>query len=160
MTGLVEWDEEYATGISSIDDEHQELIASINCLHDAIERRVEKQQLLNTLNDIHDAIHEHFLHEEQLMKKFNYDQYEIHCQDHARLINDIRSMAEKLENDPDFDGAALTQRMVDWFSVHLRTHDARLYRLHALIVKDQKAGGIFSLMFGNISNAHSGDPDS
>jgi len=53
---LIEWREEYATGIPGVDDEHKELFASINAFHEAIRKHPGKQELLAELDDIHTAI--------------------------------------------------------------------------------------------------------
>lgn len=130
---LVEWRDEFRTGISGIDHEHQELIASINSFYAALDSSVDKENLVDRLNDIYSAIYSHFVLEEKLMEKYNYDQYEQHRGNHVNLLDDIRDITDELEAGQFFDEQHLKEVLNNWFSVHFRTHDARLHHLQELI---------------------------
>ena len=67
---LIEWNDQFATGIAGIDHEHQELIATINSFYSKLTEDSDKNELINILNNIYGTIHAHFMLEEKLMKKF------------------------------------------------------------------------------------------
>ena len=126
---LIEWNENFATGISGIDHEHKELIASINAFALNLKQDSTKDELVDILNNIYATIHSHFMLEEKVMKKNAYDEYEYHRNEHAELLDDIRDLTIELESSPDFDPQQLTQKLTDWFLNHFKTHDARLHKL-------------------------------
>jgi len=140
---LVKWSDKYATGISGVDTEHEELIAKINSFYSKLTRHPDKGELINILNNIYGAIHAHFMLEERLMKKHGYDEYDAHRHDHARLLDDIRSITMDLEKTSDFDEQQLKIKLNDWFLIHFKTHDSRLHKLEQLIASHQEADSDF-----------------
>lgn len=126
---LIEWNDKFATGMSGIDNEHEELIAMINSFYLKHSENSDKHELVNILNNIYSAIHAHFMLEERLMKKNGYDDYENHKNDHARLLDEIRDITMNFEQASDFDEQELKLKLNDWFLIHFKTHDSRLHIL-------------------------------
>lgn len=126
---LIKWDDKFATGISGVDHEHEELIESINSFGLSLKQNSTKDELINSLNNIYATIHSHFMLEEKIMKKNNYDEYQQHRNEHAELLDDIRDLTMELESSSDFDRQQLTQKLTSWFLTHFKTHDARLHKL-------------------------------
>ncbi len=149
---LIEWRDEFKTGISGVDHEHQELIASINSFYAALDNNACKEKLVDRLNDIYGAIYSHFVLEEKLMEKYNYDQYEQHRGNHINLLDDIREITDNLENEQFFDEEHLKEILNSWFSVHFRTHDARLHQLQELIASGDTDTGTLKHFFQNIKD--------
>jgi hemerythrin len=125
---LIEWRDEFTTGIGSVDHEHRELIELINQLHERIESDHHKSAVLDFFGALHSRISSHFALEEVIMRDAGYDEYDAHKADHESLLDDIRDVMD------DFDVAdhaeyrdALTERLEAWFMNHFRTMDARLH---------------------------------
>ena len=140
---LIEWNDQFATGIAGIDHEHEELIATINSFYSKLTEDSDKDGLINILNDIYGTIHAHFMLEEKLMKRYGYDHYAEHSDDHARLLDDIRDITIALESPSDFDEPQLKIKLNDWFLVHFKTHDSRLHKLEQLITRHEQADNGF-----------------
>ena len=130
---LIEWRDEFETGISGVDYEHQELIKLINSFYEALTNNNDTNQLINSLNDIYGAIYAHFMLEENLMEKYGYDQYQQHHDDHLNLLDEIRDITDTVDETKNFDEQQLKNSLNDWFSIHFKTHDARLHNLEELI---------------------------
>lgn len=126
---LIKWNNQFATGIPGVDDEHEELIASINSFCLNLEKDSAKDELINSLNNIYATIHSHFMLEEKVMKKNAYDEYKEHRKDHAELLDDIRDLTVELDSSLDFDSQKFSQKLTIWFLSHFKTHDARLHKL-------------------------------
>ena len=137
---LIEWHESYATGIPGVDYEHETLIAMINDFHAELAGNTDKDVLINMLNDIYGAIYSHFMLEERQMEKYGYDHYQVHREDHGRLLDEIRDIITELEEMSRFDELQLKEKLNNWFAVHFKTHDARLHRLEELIASEEKSG--------------------
>ena len=130
---LIKWSDKFATGISGIDNEHEELIATINSFYLKQTEHFEKDKLINILNNIYGSIHAHFMLEERLMEKHGYDEYEAHKNDHARLLDDIRDITMDFEQTSEFDEQQLKIKLTDWFLIHFKTYDSRLHKLEQLM---------------------------
>ena len=134
---LIEWREEFCTGIPGVDYEHEELIKQVNSVYSLIENNADKESVIDSLGDIYGSISAHFALEEQMMEKHGYDQYREHQADHERLLDDIRDITEEFETAAELDDDKLKQRLNDWFQLHFKTYDSRLHNLANLVSHDQ-----------------------
>lgn len=126
---LIEWRDEYRTGIEGVDHEHRELIEQINAVYASLEAGADRQQLIDRLGDIYGSISAHFALEERTMQRHRYRHYEEHRADHDRLLDDLREITESLESENDLDEAHFQQTLADWFQLHFKTHDSRLHQM-------------------------------
>jgi hemerythrin len=134
---LIEWREEFCTGISGVDYEHEKLIHDINSVYASIDAKADQQSVVDSLGDIYGSISAHFALEEQMMKRHGYDQYQAHMADHNRLLDEIVAITDELENSSELNNQALKQKLTDWFGNHFKTHDSRLHNLEKLMSHDQ-----------------------
>ena len=124
---LVEWRSDFETGIADVDHEHREIVSLINELPAVLEADP-SGMALQVLGDINARIAAHFALEERLMREHQYAEYRAHKQDHDRLLDDLRDLMDDFETGVWVDMDAFANRIGDWFSVHFRTHDAKLHR--------------------------------
>lgn len=125
---LLEWKDDYRTGVRSIDYEHQNLIESINRIFK--DGDGEHETLLAALAEIHALIEAHFALEEKIMRDQRYPAYIPHKQDHERLLDEILDIMEAVEKHGQLD-MALTfgERLSAWFGVHFASLDKDLHKM-------------------------------
>lgn len=140
---LIKWNDKFATGIFGIDNEHKELIATINSLYLKQTNPSDKDEIIHILNNIYASIHAHFMLEERIMKKHGYDEYEQHRDDHARLLDEIREITTSLEQTSKIDEHQLKLKLNDWFLNHFQTFDSRLHKLELLITNNTETNSRF-----------------
>jgi hemerythrin len=128
---LIEWKQEFSVGIDDVDHEHQEMIALINALYDQLKvGQISKERVSEFLGEIHAKISGHFALEEYIMLQMRYDRYAAHKADHDLLLDDIGDIMERFEADQYLKYEdVLSEHLRDWFTVHFRTHDARLHKI-------------------------------
>lgn len=124
---LLEWRDSYRIGIDEVDYEHRELIGLINAAHATIVPGAPSEQLHAALGEVYAVISAHFALEEKDMAQRRYPALAEHKQDHERLLDDLRDIMDETAERDLLDEAGLSRRLADWFSVHFRTHDARLH---------------------------------
>jgi hemerythrin len=125
---LIEWREEFRLGVPAIDYEHETLIALLNDLHAGLENERDSLEVSRFLGEVHAKISAHFALEERMMRERGYDQYAEHKADHERLLDEIREIMDQVEGDGSTSyEEELSGRLAAWFSVHFKTHDARLH---------------------------------
>ena len=150
---LIEWREEFCTGMPGVDYEHERLIEQINSVYAMIDNKADKDGVIDSLGDIYGSISAHFALEEQMMEKHGYDQYRIHQADHERLLDDIRDIADEFEHAVELDENKFKQRLNDWFQLHFKTHDSRLHKLANLAAHDQVDESTMKSMIRKAKNA-------
>ena len=125
---LIEWKSHYSVGVEAVDHEHKELIELINDAHELLVAGGEQPDVSAFLGEIFRSISAHFALEEKFMRDHRYDQFENHKAAHEQLLEDIRDIMDGYEADPHASSSALSKSLDSWFTIHFKTHDARLHR--------------------------------
>ncbi|NUM42497.1 MAG: bacteriohemerythrin, partial [Leptospiraceae bacterium] len=93
---LFNWDESYSVGVDSIDLQHKNLFDMINNLHDNIHSiKNEPLAIKTTLDELISYIQYHFLHEEELLKKNNFPEFQVHSIEHEKLCGNLEEFIKK-----------------------------------------------------------------
>lgn len=134
---MIEWKEEFKTGLSGVDYEHEELIKQINEIFNIANKAQEKEQIKAVMGELYGSISGHFVLEENMMEKYKYDQFEAHRNDHNKLLDEINELTDSFVKTGGISEAELEQRLASWFVDHFKTHDARLHQLEALMIEHE-----------------------
>jgi hemerythrin len=124
---LIEWRDEFSVGVAEVDLEHRGLIDLINDLHAMTGNAAGQDAVVSMLGEIFAQISAHFALEEKHMRDSHYPEYAGHKEDHERLLDELRDIMDRVEDDGRYDEARLGAELGRWFTVHFRTHDARLH---------------------------------
>lgn len=149
---LIEWRDEYCTGIEGVDFEHEALINQINSIYQMVANQADKDLVVDSLGEIYGSISAHFALEEQMMLRHNYDHYQQHRADHERLLDDIRDITEEFENTVKLDEADFQQRLANWFQLHFKTHDSRLHNLAGMRSHEPVSQSTLKTLIQNAKN--------
>jgi len=99
---VIEWREQFETGIPDIDYEHAQLVELINTLCGKLQEHPTRELIAGMLGEIYAKISAHFAAEETIMRERGYDQYADHKADHEHLLDEIREIMEAFQANPDF----------------------------------------------------------
>lgn len=119
---FVRWDEaRMATGIATIDAQHQELINRLNALHRAHVLATESDEIKKMLKFLGEYANSHFQHEEQLMEERKCPQRAENRSAHARFLFEYREMVSMYSLDPDTDQmeAEIKSMVARWLTTHI-----------------------------------------
>jgi hemerythrin len=125
---LIEWKDEFSVGVASVDLEHRDLIDLINDLHGMMGKDASQDQVVSALGEIYAQISAHFALEEKLMRDTEYESLADHKEDHESLLDELRDIMDRVEDDGSYDEARLSGELNTWFTEHFRTHDAKLHQ--------------------------------
>ncbi len=127
---LIEWRDEFKTGLASVDHEHEGLIRLLNELHARLGAAPDADEIEAFLGEVYARIAAHFALEERQMRTARYDEYADHKRDHDRLLDDIRTIMDRQVAGGYADYAVdLGRELHEWFAEHFRTKDPRLHRM-------------------------------
>lgn len=124
---LIQWRDEFSVGVPAVDHEHRELIATINRLNDKARAGADPMHVITTLGEIYAQISAHFALEERIMRAAEYDGFEEHKAEHEALLDSLRDIMDRVEDEGCYDESGLGRELDRWFTVHFKTQDARLH---------------------------------
>ncbi len=127
----MEWTEDLAVGVATIDTQHQELFKRINNLVAAIKQHRCKEEIDSTISFLADYARFHFSEEEQRMRDARYDGLEDHREQHRHYLASIEELKQQASL-PRVQGASyelsvtVNQVVVDWIVDHIMKTDKKL----------------------------------
>jgi hemerythrin len=124
---LIQWRDEFSVGVAAVDHEHRQLIELINTLNDNAQAGHDRDQVVRWLGEIFTQVSAHFALEEKIMRDSAYDGYAEHKRAHEDLLDELRDIMDRVEDDGGYDEARLGNDLDRWFSVHFKTQDARFH---------------------------------
>lgn len=135
MVHLIEWKDEFATGIGSIDEQHKEFVSYVNELYDAIHSDRGGDVVGKVLDELIAYTDTHFAFEEQYFKEFGFDDTASHIAEHT--VYRDRLMQFKCETGQYSAQVAfeLLDFLEDWCLQHLGFDDKKYvecFRSHGL----------------------------
>lgn len=127
---LLEWTDQFETGIGYIDYEHRRLVDLINRAGDSLAGAGPYDVVAECLGELYAQVCAHFALEERLMLAKNYELYDAHKADHEALLDEMRYMMDAYENGLcETCGTTLDDCLTAWFRKHFRIADSRLAQL-------------------------------
>ena len=129
----ITWDaEQMATGVQSVDQQHQELIRLINELHRACLAGTATEGLMKDLEFVGRYATSHFAHEEGVMDQHacpvagqNKIAHQKFLKDYERLMADARSQGASTRL-----AIQLKKMLADWLNAHICNTDRKLRDCH------------------------------
>jgi hemerythrin-like metal-binding protein len=117
-----------ATGVESVDQQHQELIRMINQLHQACVSGAAKEQLHEIVGFLKDYVISHFQHEEGVMQRHQCRSSSANILAHQKFLKAFTTIANDLDQNGPSTRLALTlkEAVGDWLVNHICTVDSRL----------------------------------
>jgi len=132
---MIEWLPAYAVGVPQIDVEHQRLFALAEGMHQAMLAGQGKAALSALLADLVAYTCYHFTHEEQLMQRTGYPNYQDHRMQHERLRAWVQAMQDRAASGEITMTIEVMQSLIQWLKRHIAVSDR-------LISDHMKACGI------------------
>lgn len=123
-TDFMPWNSSLSLGISSIDKQHQKLVALINELARALSKG-EKQASKKILKELVDYTVYHFGYEEKLFNQFKYPQEQEHKTIHKRLVEQVQDFVKKVEEGDYSIADELLNFLKDWLTNHIGFTDKK-----------------------------------
>lgn len=126
---LFTWKEEYSVNIKEIDDQHKELVAMINELHEAMMQQRAKDVLGKILNKLVSYCAGHFATEERLMQTHGYLEYAGHKAKHDKMTAKVLALQNDLKANKLNLTTEVSQFLRDWLDKHILGTDKK-YSTH------------------------------
>ena len=121
------WKDEYMTHISELDAQHQKLVELINSFYADLlkyqNNEQKKEVIMRTLDALVDYSCYHFEAEENLMRKYEYAEYEHHKEEHERFKSQIARFIEEQRETDLVTPFPIVVFLRDWLVTHIMKTD-------------------------------------
>jgi hemerythrin len=113
------WSSELALGIDEIDRQHQELVRLTNALHDALSQpQVQRDAVGEVLEGLVEYTHNHFIVEEVLFQRYDYDESPAHQAEHNGFTAKAMDLLMRFEDGEEVSLEAM-EFLKDWLIHHI-----------------------------------------
>jgi hemerythrin-like metal-binding protein len=120
------WNDEFCTGIKSIDEQHKKLVSIIKVLYNAIADGKASDVMDTIFSDLFDYSEQHFSYEEELFKWHDYPDSEDHKNEHAELKRQLIKLKNKLHSQDNFMCEVLLLKFLEeWLINHILKTDKK-----------------------------------
>ncbi len=125
--GIVTWDGSLATGIETIDIQHEELFRVINSMYDKMQRgeSMEKYTLVEALDSLRSYVKYHFRTEEKLMEDNGYPELEQHRKEHEVFSERMYLFAQRPLDQTAETLEEMQSFLLNWLIKHIQRTDSK-----------------------------------
>lgn len=120
------WSDEYSVRLRVIDNDHKDLVNTVNALHDAITSGSARGEIGRIIGTLAQYVDEHFSREEGLMEANGYPDLAGHKRIHRHLTRQVYAIRTIFAAKPrDIDPAKLLHFLRDWLVHHILEEDRK-----------------------------------
>ena len=120
---IMSWNATLATGIASIDAQHQQLVQYVNELYDAMTQNRSKDATGEILKRLTDYTVKHFAHEEQLFSRTVYPGSVAHVNEHRQLKKQVSDFVAAFQSGKATVTTELMHFLRTWLTDHIMRSD-------------------------------------
>jgi hemerythrin len=122
---IMSWNSTLATGIASIDAQHQQLVVYVNDLYDAMTQKKGREVTGKILTQLVDYTVKHFAHEEQWFAKAGYPDTQAHVKEHVDLTNQVKAFGAAFASGKATVDSELMNFLRSWLMNHIMKSDKK-----------------------------------
>lgn len=123
------WSDEFSVEVPSIDEQHIQLVKTLNRLHDGLSDGESRDDVSKLLRSFISFTAFHFSYEESLFKAHAYPSADAHAEEHRRLVTRLMALRRRFDAREEEVDADLTQFLKEWLVLHILGTD-RAYSGH------------------------------
>ena len=121
---LITWNDRYATGIPSVDDQHKTLFNTVNEFHAGLVAGKAREELAHALDFLVTYTVKHFKTEEEFMQFHKFDGLAAHRAEHHLLLQEVATFKENwAKNAASVRPMEVARFLGDWLTHHIQQMD-------------------------------------
>ena len=120
---LVVWTDKFSVGVTSLDEQHTVLFATINNLHNAMMKGHARTVIGPLLHTLVSYTRDHFAAEEAMMEAADYPALETHRIQHRKLTEQVEEYVTLFDRGDITLGVQLSKFLSDCLSNHILSND-------------------------------------
>ncbi|PID41311.1 MAG: GGDEF domain-containing protein [Proteobacteria bacterium] len=140
------WEEQFATGIGEIDEQHQRLVDILNRYGSALaENSLDQEYLYQIFRELAVYAREHFNTEEKIMIAARIDQRHVkqHIREHRSFVEDIEVWIKELDPEDPYSHRTILDFLMHWLTYHILGIDKMMARQVKGVMEGLSAEEVF-----------------
>ena len=123
-----QWDSSLETGYEKVDNQHKQLIETLNSIIAASREGKGKDEIFKTLDFLTGYTIMHFFDEEKLMTKYDYPDFLVHKRYHDEFKGTVTSLTQRLIDEGPSEEMVqiVTTAIGEWLLNHIKGDDFRM----------------------------------
>ena len=122
---LLEWNQGLSVEVSNMDEEHQQLIALVNALNEAMKQGRAKDEMDHVFGELARYTQSHFASEERYMAQVGYPHLAQHQKEHAELMAAVAAFKKDYDAGKALISVKLMGFLRDWIRNHIQQSDRK-----------------------------------
>ena len=122
---IINWSDDYSINIKEIDEQHKYFLQLVNNFYDSLQDEIDHEAMPFLLNELIDYTRTHFSKEEELMKKYQFPDYEAHKAEHDNFAEKVLDMRKRYDCGDKSIVGKLSLLISDWLTNHIATDDKK-----------------------------------
>ncbi len=123
---LINWSDVYVIGHDIIDKQHEKLVNIINKLYDAFLQGNANDIVGEVLQEMLDYTKEHFVYEEEVLRKMSYPKLKEHIKIHEGFVEKVKGYLVSYEKGKSLLSYEIMNVLRKWLMEHIGEED-KLY---------------------------------
>lgn len=120
---FIEWSDKLSVHIKEFDDQHKNLVATINKLYEAMKHGEGKTVLNDVLSELVDYTQYHFQTEEKRFQQYNFSEGPKHTDEHNALMKKVHDLQKKHKEGTFLLSIEVLEFLKNWITHHIRVVD-------------------------------------
>lgn len=121
----MQWNDSMATGIPSIDRQHQELFRILNSMHNKMVEGRKDAAYSDAIDSLRDYVKYHLAYEEKLMRRCGYPNLGEHLEIHNKFVERFSTMDRECTEDAECEIKEIQAFLIDWLANHILKEDKK-----------------------------------
>ena len=121
----LEWSEHFSVGVKLFDDQHKELLSSVNKIISERDEMVSRITLADHFREFNNLIHTHFNSEEELLDKLKYPDLRHHISEHREYFEKFSDMLMNAIWEKEKTVDELIHFILEWWPSHVLNEDMK-----------------------------------
>lgn len=122
---IFKWVDEFSVCIKEFDDQHKKAIDLFNKVLRSKDNE-QKQEFIESVNELTTFWEAHFKYEEELMKEYEYADFDSHRSEHEEVLKNMENLHKMYSKGFDDVFSCLRLLLNQWVEVHIADEDKKL----------------------------------
>ncbi|MDI6816573.1 MAG: bacteriohemerythrin [Actinomycetota bacterium] len=125
---VVQWSDDFKTGVCGVDCQHKALIRMLSGLYSIAEKSQDREVVSEAASLLADFVVEHFQCEEKTMRDISYPAYESHKKQHDEFAGRVANVVQRFDETGDNGtlNESIQNYMVPWLTEHFTKTDKEM----------------------------------
>lgn len=125
---MITWNSSIATGNKEIDNQHKQLVETLNLLYDAMRHEHGNDQIAPILMKLKDYTIYHFNSEQNLFSKSNYPETEDHIKTHKEFTDTLIKWEKEFKEGKFLLSIEILEFLTNWLLNHIQKTDKQMVK--------------------------------